>query len=164
MPNNGNIIMAAKQAAEVSDIPVGIVPTKTIAQGLTAMLSFDADDSLEDNVANMTDALDTVVSGEVTKANRDTTINEVEIHQDDYLGIVDGDIKIANTDLITTASSMVEKMLDEDSEIITVIYGRDSNKKEAQELVEAVKEKHDDLEFEIHDGGQPVYNFLISVE
>ena len=164
MPNNGNIIMAAKQAAEVSDIPVGIVPTKTIAQGLTAMLSFDADDSLEDNVANMTDALDTVVSGEVTKANRDTTINEVEIHQDDCLGIVDGDIKIANTDLITTASSMVEKMLDEDSEIITVIYGRDSNKKEAQELVEAVKEKHDDLEFEIHDGGQPVYNFLISVE
>ena len=164
MPNNGNIIMAAKQAAEVSDIPVGIVPTKTIAQGLTAMLSFDADDSLEDNVANMTDALDTVVSGEVTKANRDTTINEVEIHQDDYLGIVDGDIKIANTDLITTASSMLEKMLDEDSEIITVIYGRDSNKKEAQELVEAVKEKHDDLEFEIHDGGQPVYNFLISVE
>ena len=164
MPNNGNIIMAAKQAAEVSDIPVGIVPTKTISQGLTAMLSFDADDSLEDNVANMTDALDTVVSGEVTKANRDTTINEVEIHQDDYLGIIDGDIKVAETDIITAASSMVEKMLDEDSEIVTVMYGRDSNKKEAQELVEAVKEKHDDLEFEIHDGGQPVYNFLISVE
>ncbi len=164
MPNNGNIIMAAKQAAEVSDIPVGIVPTKTISQGLTAMLSFDADDSLEDNVANMTDALDTVVSGEVTKANRDTTINEVEIHQDDYLGIIDGDIKVAETDIITAASSMVEKMLDEDTEIVTVMYGRDSNKKEAQELVEAVKEKHDDLEFEIHDGGQPVYNFLISVE
>ena len=164
MPNNGNIIMAAKQAAEVSDIPVGIVPTKTISQGLTAMLSFDADDSLEDNVANMTDALDTVVSGEVTKANRDTTINEVEIHQDDYLGIIDGDIKVAETDIISAASSMVEKMLDEDSEIVTVMYGRDSNKKEAQELVEAVKEKHDDLEFEIHDGGQPVYNFLISVE
>ena len=164
MPNNGNIIMAAKQAAEVSDIPVGIVPTKTISQGLTAMLSFDADDSLEDNVANMTDALDTVVSGEVTKANRDTTINEVEIHQDDYLGIIDGDIKVAETDIISAASSLVEKMLDEDSEIVTVMYGRDSNKKEAQELVEAVKEKHDDLEFEIHDGGQPVYNFLISVE
>ena len=164
MPNNGNIIMAAKQAAEVSDIPVGIVPTKTISQGLTAMLSFDADDSLEDNVANMTDALDTVVSGEVTKANRDTTINEVEIHQDDYLGIIGGDIKVAETDIISAASSMVEKMLDEDSEIVTVMYGRDSNKKEAQELVEAVKEKHDDLEFEIHDGGQPVYNFLISVE
>ncbi|AWN33623.1 MULTISPECIES: DAK2 domain-containing protein [Lactobacillus] len=164
MPNNGNIIMAAKQAAEVSDIPVGIVPTKTISQGLTAMLSFDPDDSLDDNVANMTDALDTVVSGEVTKANRDTTINDIEIHQNDFLGIVDGDIKVANTDLITATSTMIEKMLDEDAEIITVMYGRDSNKKEAQQLVDAVKKKHDDLEFEIHDGGQPVYNFLISVE
>ena len=164
MPNNGNIIMAAKQAAEVSDIPVGIVPTKTISQGLTAMLSFDQDDSLADNVANMTDALDTVVSGEVTKANRDTTINDIAIHQGDFLGIVDGDIKVAASDLIVAASSMIEKMLDEDSEIITVMYGRDSNKKEAQKLVDELKKKHDDLEFEVHDGGQPVYNFLISVE
>ncbi len=164
MPNNGNIIMAAKQAAEVSDIPVGIVPTKTISQGLTAMLSFDPDDSLADNVANMTDALDTVVSGEVTKANRDTTINDIAIHQGDFLGIVDGDIKVAASDLIVAASSMIEKMLDEDSEIITVMYGRDSNKKEAQKLVDELKKKHDDLEFEVHDGGQPVYNFLISVE
>ena len=164
MPNNGNIIMAAKQAAEVSDIPVGIVPTKTISQGLTAMLSFDPDDSLADNVANMTDALDTVVSGEVTKANRDTTINDIAIHQGDFLGIVDGDIKVAASDLIVAASSMIEKMLDEDSEIITIMYGRDSNKKEAQKLVDELKKKHDDLEFELHDGGQPVYNFLISVE
>ena len=164
MPNNGNIIMAAKQAAEVSDIPVGIVPTKTISQGLTAMLSFDPDDSLDDNVANMTDALDTVVSGEVTKANRDTTINDIAIHQGDFLGIIDGDIKVAASDLIVAASSMIEKMLDEDSEIITIMYGRDSNKKEAQKLVDELKKKHDDLEFEVHDGGQPVYNFLISVE
>ena len=164
MPNNGNIIMAAKQAAEVSDIPVGIVPTKTISQGLTAMLSFDPDDSLDDNVANMTDALDTVVSGEVTKANRDTTINDIAIHQGDFLGIIDGDIKVATSDLIVAASSMIEKMLDEDSEIITIMYGRDSNKKEAQKLVDELKKKHDDLEFELHDGGQPVYNFLISVE
>ena len=164
MPNNGNIIMAAKQAAEVSDIPVGIVPTKTISQGLTAMLSFDPDDSLADNVANMTDALDTVVSGEVTKANRDTTINDIAIHQGDFLGIIDGDIKVAASDLIVAASSMIEKMLDEDSEIITVMYGRDSNKNEAQRLVDELKKKHDDLEFELHDGGQPVYNFLISVE
>ncbi len=164
MPNNGNIIMAAKQAAEVSDIPVGIVPTKTISQGLTAMLSFDPDDSLDDNVANMTDALDTVVSGEVTKANRDTMINDIAIHQGDFLGIVDGDIKVAASDLIVATVSMIEKMLDEDSEIITVMYGRDSNKKEAQKLVDELKKKHDDLEFEVHDGGQPVYNFLISVE
>lgn len=164
LPNNGNIVMAAKQSAEVSDIPVGIVPTKTISQGLTAMLSFDADDSLDDNVESMTDALEDVVSGEVTKANRDTTINGVEIHENDYLGIIDGDIQVAETDLINSTIDMVEKMLDEDSEIITIMFGRDSNKEEANQVAEALKNKHDDLEFEIHNGGQPVYNFLISVE
>lgn len=164
LPNNGNIIMAAKQAAEVSDIPVGIVPTKTIPQGLTAMLSFNPDDSVEDNVANMSEDLTTVKSGEVTKAIRDTTIDKVEIHKDDYMGIIDGTIKIDDPDVIDTAVKMVEKMLDEDSEIITIIYGRDSNKKQAQEIEKRLSNNHDDLEFEIHDGGQPVYNFLISVE
>lgn len=164
LPNNGNIVMAAKQAAEVSDIPVGIVPTKTISQGLTAMLSFDADESIEENVESMTDALEDVVSGEVTQANRDTTIDGVEIHENDYLGIIDGDIKVAESDLIKSTVDMVEKMLDEDSEIITVMFGRDSNKEEAQQVVSALEAKHDDLEFEIHNGGQPVYNFLISVE
>ena len=156
--------MAAKQAAEVSDIPVGIVPTKTISQGLTAMLSFDADDTLENNVDNMTDSLEDVVSGEVTKANRDTTINGIEIHENDFLGIIDGDIQVAEKDLVQSTVDMVEKMLDEDSEIITVMFGRDSNKEEANQVVSALEEKHDDLEFEVHNGGQPVYNFLISVE
>ena len=164
LPNNGNIVMAAKQAAEVSDIPVGIVPTKTISQGLTAMLSFDADDTLENNVDNMTDSLEDVVSGEVTKANRDTTINGIEIHENDFLGIIDGDIQVAEKDLVQSTVDMVEKMLDEDSEIITVMFGRDSNKEEANQVVSALEEKHDDLEFEVHNGGQPVYNFLISVE
>ena len=164
LPNNGNIVMAAKQAAEVSDIPVGIVPTKTISQGLTAMLSFDADDTLENNVDNMTDSLEDVVSGEVTKANRDTTINGIEIHENDFLGIIDGDIQVAEKDLVQSTVDMIEKMLDEDSEIITVMFGRDSNKEEATQVVSALEEKHDDLEFEVHNGGQPVYNFLISVE
>ena len=164
LPNNGNIIMAAKQAAEVSDIPVGIVPTKTISQGLTAMLSFDPDASVDDNVEAMTEDLDTVVSGEVTQANRDTTINGVEIHKNDYLGIVDCDIKIDNADLIKATTETVEKMLDDDTEIITIMYGRDANKEQAEKVVSALKAEHDDLEFEIHDGGQPVYNFLISAE
>ena len=164
LPNNGNIIMAAKQAAEVSDIPVGIVPTKTISQGLTAMLSFDPDASVDDNVEAMTEDLDTVVSGEVTQANRDTTINDVEIHKNDYLGIVDRDIKIDNADLIKATTETVEKMLDDDTEIITIMYGRDANKEQAEKVVSALKAEHDDLEFEIHDGGQPVYNFLISAE
>lgn len=164
LPNNGNIVMAAKQAAEVSDIPVGIVPTKTISQGLTAMLSFDPDASVDENVEMMTEDIDSVVSGEVTQANRDTVIDDIEIHNNDYLGIIDGDIRVDNPDLIKATVQMIEKMLDEDSEIITIMYGRDSNKSEADQIVADLEEKHDDLEFEIHDGGQPVYNFLVSVE
>ena len=164
LPNNGNIVMAAKQAAEVSDIPVGIVPSKTISQGLTAMLSFNPDASVDDNVEAMSEDLDTVVSGEVTQATRDTEIDDVEIHKNDYLGIIDGNIKVDNADLIKATTEMIEKMLDEDSEIITIMFGRDSNEEEAQEVVSQLEEKHDDLEFEIHDGGQPVYHFLVSVE
>ena len=164
LPNNGNIVMAAKQAAEVSDIPVGIVPTKTISQGLTAMLSFNPDASVDENVEAMTEDLDTVVSGEVTQATRDTEIDEVEIHKNDYLGIVDGKIKVDNADLIKTTVDMIEKMLDEDSEIITIMFGRDASEEQAQEVVEQLEAKHDDLEFEIHYGGQPVYHFLVSVE
>lgn len=164
LPNNGNIVMAAKQAAEVSDIPVGIVPTKTISQGLTAMLSFDPNASVDENVEAMTEDLDTVVSGEVTQANRDTVIDEIEIHKNDYLGIVDGSIRVDNPNLINATVEMIEKMLDEDSEIVTLMYGRDSNKSQADQVVEKLEASHDDLEFEIHDGGQPVYNFLVSVE
>lgn len=164
LPNNGNILMAAKQAAEVSDIPVGIVPTKTISQGLTAMLSFDPSASVDENVEAMTEDLDTVVSGEVTQANRDTVIDEIEIHKNDYLGIVDGSIRVDNPNLISATVEMIEKMLDEDSEIVTLMYGRDSNKSQAEQVVEKLEASHDDLEFEIHDGGQPVYNFLVSVE
>lgn len=164
LPNNGNILMAAKQAAEVSDIPVGIVPTKTISQGLTAMLSFDPNASVDENVEAMTEDLDTVVSGEVTQANRDTVIDEIEIHKNDYLGIVDGSIRVDNPNLISATVEMIEKMLDEDSEIVTLMYGRDSNKSQAEQVVEKLEASHDDLEFEIHDGGQPVYNFLVSVE
>ena len=164
LPNNGNIIMAAKQAAEVCDIPVGIVQTKTISQGLTAMLAFNPDASVEENVEAMNEEASMVVSGEVTRAIRDTNINNVEIHKDDFMGIIDGNIEIDKPDLIEATCAMIEKMLDEDSEIVTIIYGRDSNKKQAEQVQAKLEEDHDDLEFEIHNGGQPVYSFLVSVE
>ena len=164
LPNNGNIIMAAKQAAEVCDIPVGIVQTKTISQGLTAMLAFNPDASVEENVEAMNEEASMVVSGEVTRAIRDTNINNVEIHKDDFMGIIDGNIEIDKPDLIEATCAMIEKMLDEDSEIVTIIYGRDSNKKQAEQVQAKLEEDHDDLEFAIHDGGQPVYSFLVSVE
>ncbi|KRL63983.1 DAK2 domain-containing protein [Lactobacillus psittaci] len=164
LPNNGNIIMAAKQAAEVCDIPIGIVPTKTISQGLTAMLSFDPDATIDENVEAMSGELDMVKSGEVTKAIRDTTINDVEIHKDDFMGIIDGDIEVDKPDLVDATCAMIEKMLDEDSEIVTIMFGRDASQADAEKVRDRLADNYEDLEFEIHNGGQPVYSFLVSVE
>ena len=164
LPNNGNIILAAQQAAQVSDIPVGIVPSKTISQGLTAMLSFDPEASIEENVDNMSSELDAVKSGEVTRAIRDTEMNGVSIQKGDYLGIIDGQIQLDRPDRVEATVTMIEKMIDEDSEIITIMFGRDSDKTTTNKIVETLKKKYTDLEFEIHDGGQPVYDFLVSVE
>lgn len=157
--------MAAKQAAAVADIPVGIVPTKTISQGMTVMLSFNPDGSIDDNVEAMTEAIETVKSGEITKAIRKTEIDGVKIKKNDFMGIVDGSIRVATTELIKTTVETITDMLDEESEIVTLLFGADSTEEEANEVVEALEGKVDeDIEFEIHQGGQPVYNFLISVE
>ncbi|MCK8619479.1 DAK2 domain-containing protein [Apilactobacillus kunkeei] len=164
LPNNGNIFMAAQQAADVAGIPVEIVHAKTIQQGLTTMLSFNPDASLEDNVSEMEDMLDTVVSGDVTNAVRDTEIDGVKIKKDDYMGIINGKIKVVKDDLNETTIDMIKEMLDEDSEVVTIIYGEGMTQDQADELAEQVESIDDDLEVEVHPGGQPVYPYLISVE
>lgn len=164
LPNNKNIFMAAQQAAEVSDASVGVVKTRSISQGLTVMLSFDASSDLTDNVEMMTEDLDTVISGEVTQAIRDTTLDGQQINKDDYMGIVDGDISVTGKDLYQTTLSMVKTMLEDDSEIITIIIGEDGDQAEAQKVKEAVLADNDELEIEIHEGDQPLYPYLMSVE
>lgn len=164
LPNNKNIFLAADQAAEVCDVDAVVVPSKTIAQGMAAMLGFSKDADLEENKEAMTDELDTVISGQVTIAVRDTTIEGREIKKDDYMGIVDGNIVVTNPDLKEAAIEMVKAMLDEDSEVVTIIYGEDGNKEEAEAIETAVSELDEDLEIEIHEGNQPVYPYLISVE
>ncbi|WP_288552074.1 DAK2 domain-containing protein [uncultured Ligilactobacillus sp.] len=164
LPNNKNIFLAADQAAEVCDVDAVVVPSKTIAQGMAAMLGFSKDADLEENKEAMTDELDTVISGQVTIAVRDTTIEGREIKKDDYMGIVDGNIVVTNPDRKETAIEMVKAMLDEDSEVVTIIYGEDGNKEEAEAIETAVSELDEDLEIEIHEGNQPVYPYLISVE
>ncbi|CAI2595609.1 hypothetical protein AKUG0406_07180 [Apilactobacillus kunkeei] len=164
LPNNGNIFMAAQQAADVAEIPVEIVHAKTIQQGLTTMLSFNPDASLDDNVSEMEDMLDTVVSGDVTNAVRDTEIDGVKIKKDDYMGIIDGKIRVVKNDLNETTIDMIKEMLDEDSEVVTIIYGEGMTQDQADELAEQVESIDDDLEVEVHPGGQPVYPYLISVE
>ncbi len=164
LPNNKNIFLAAEQAAEVADVPVKIIHSQTISQGMTAMLAFNAEADLDDNQTAMEETLSTVVSGQVTHAVRDTTIDGLEIKKDDYMGLVDGKIVITNPDRDTAALDMVKAMLDEDSELVTIIYGKDATKTDADHLAAKVQELDDELEIEIHEGDQPVYPFLVSVE
>ncbi|AYG32019.1 DAK2 domain-containing protein [Latilactobacillus sakei] len=164
LPNNKNIFLAAEQAAEVAEIPVEIVQSRTIAQGMTALLSFDPSAELQANQAAMTEALDTVISGQVTQAIRDTTLDGLEIKKDDYMGIIDGKIKVSTADSQTAAIEMVQTMLDEDSEIVTIIVGEDGDMTEAEAISDAIMAQDDELEVEIHEGDQPVYPYLISVE
>ncbi|MGY5268895.1 DAK2 domain-containing protein [Lactiplantibacillus plantarum] len=164
LPNNKNIFLAAEQAAEVADVPVKIIHSQTISQGMTAMLAFNAEADLDDNQAAMEETLSTVVSGQVTHAVRDTTIDGLEIKKYDYMGLVDGKIVITNPDCDTAALDMVKAMLDEDSELVTIIYGKDATKTDADHLAAKVQELDDELEIEIHEGDQPVYPFLVSVE
>ena len=164
LPDNGNIFMAADQAAEVADIPTKVVHAKTIAQGMSAMLEFNPEADLAENQANMEGNLDMVKSGEVTNAVRDTTIDGQTIKKDDFMGIVDGKIVNTAADFKTAAIEMVKQMLDEDSEIVTILYGVDGDKETAEAIKEAILAVDDELDVQIYDGGQPVYPYLISVE
>lgn len=164
LPDNGNIFMTAEQAAEVAEIPTRVVHAKTIAQAMSALLDYNPEADLATNQESMEANIDNVASGEVTHAVRDTTIDGQEIKKNDYLGIVDGKIVETNPDLEETAIEMVKKMLDEDSEIVTILYGEDGTEETAQAIKAAVEEVDDELDIQIYEGGQPVYPYLISVE
>lgn len=164
LPNNKNIFMAAEQAAEVSDKAVVVVPTRTISQGLASMLAFNDQVELETNKENMTAELEYVKSGQVTNAIRDTEIDGVAIAKDDYMGIVDGKIVISEPGRFEAVLETLRKMIDEDSEIVTLIYGEGTDRDECEAIAEKVAEEFAHVEVEIQEGNQPVYNYLISVE
>ena len=164
LPNNSNIFMAAEQAIDLADVPVQVVKTRTVQQGLTAMMGYNPDAEASENANAMSDMIDDVKSAQVTQAVRDTTLNGVEIHNGDWMGIIDGDIQVVADSAEDAAEQSVEKMLDDDSEIVTIIFGADTKEKAANKLAKSVSAIDEDLEVEIHDGGQPLYPFLISVE
>ena len=164
LPNNKNILMAAQSAAEVIDQPAAVVETKTIPQGLTSLLAFDESKSIEENYERMSASLEDVVSGSVTTAVRDTTIDGLEIHENDNLGMVDGKIVVSNPDMMETLTATFDKMLDEDSEIVTIYIGEDGKEEVANDLAQNLMAKYEDVEVEIHQGNQPVYPYLFSVE
>lgn len=165
LPNNKNIQMAANQAAEVSeDAAVAVVATRTISEGLASLLAFNPEASLEDNQAAMSEQMALVSSGQITNAVRDTNIDGVEIKKDDFMGIVDGKILVSIADRKEATLATIDKMIDDDSEILTIIYGEDADASEVEEITEAVEAKYPDVEVEVHEGNQPVYTYLLSVE
>ena len=164
LPNNSNIVLAAQQAATVlDDLDIKVIPTKTIPQGLSACIMFNPDVDFETNIAEMSDAIANVQTGQVTYAIKDTTYEGLEIKANDFMGIKDKEIVIANPDKMDTTRKLLDMMLDEDSELVTLIYGEGVSEDEAQEIVDYIEENYD-AEVELNFGGQPVYSFIIGVE
>ncbi|GAX47148.1 DAK2 domain-containing protein [Pseudolactococcus reticulitermitis] len=166
LPNNKNIFMAAQSAADVVDIPAKVVESKTVSQGLTALLAFEASKTLEENAADMTDNLSEVISGQVTNAVRDTSIDGLEIHENDWLGMIDNKIVVSDKDMHGVLTETFVQMLasNEEAEIISIYIGADGNRQLVETLSEELEDKYPDVEVEIFEGGQPVYPYLFSVE
>ena len=164
LPNNSNIIMAANQAKELSDKNIIVIPTKNVAQAFATLVTFDADADVSDNEANMMEALSSVKSGQVTYAVRDTVINDVEVKEGNIIGISEGKLLSAGDKVDEITTDLIEKLVDEDSAIITLFYGEDTSEKEAEALRDLLEEKFEDIDVELHYGGQPLYYYLISVE
>lgn len=164
LPNNKNIFMAAQSAAEVVDVNAAVVETRTVPQGFTSLLAFDPSQSIEANVEAMTASLSDVTSGSVTLAVRDTTIDGLEIHENDILGMVDGKILVSTPDMDQALLDTFDKMIDEDSEIVMIYVGEEGNKEQAQTIADKLEAAHEDIEVEIFQGDQPVYPYIFSVE
>lgn len=165
LPNNKNIILAANQAQYlVEDKQVIVIPTKTAPQGITALINFMADNSVEENEAAMNEGIASVKTGQVTYAVRDTVINGLEIKQGNIMGIGDKEILSVGTIVEDTALEMLDRMIDEDSELISIYYGEEVDEEVAMEFVSDIENKYPDIDVEAHSGGQPIYYYICSVE
>lgn len=163
-PNNSNIIMAANQAKELSDKNIVVIPTKNTPQGFTALVNFNADVSVEENEQALMESLTMVKSGQVTFAVRDTVMNDVEVKEGNIIGIAESKMMDAGDSVDEITTSLVEKLVDEDSAIVTLFYGEDVTEEDANNLRDELEEKFEDLDIELYYGGQPLYYYLISVE
>lgn len=164
LPNNKNIVMAAEQAVELLEIDAAVVPTKTIPQGMAAILAFNPEAAVDTNKKTMTEAFANVKTGQVTYAVRDTSIDGVEIHKDDFMALAEGKIVLSTPALKDAAEKVISDLVDEDAEIVTVIYGEDTTEEAASELVSFIEENYPDVEVELFDGKQGLYPYIISVE
>ena len=165
LPNNKNIILAANQARDLTkDKKIVVIPTKTVPQGITAVISFSSDEDTAANEAAMTEAIQAVRTGQVTYAVRDTKIGDKEIHEGDIMGIGDEGILAVGTDISDTAKDLLANLVTEESELISIYYGEDISVEEAERFVTSVEETYPDLDVDAHCGGQPIYYYVMSVE
>ena len=165
LPNNKNIILAANQAASLSeDKKIIVIPTKTIPQGITALINYIPDSTPEENEERMNSEIGLVKTGQVTYAVRDTVIDDKQIRQNDYMGIGDSGILSVGQELEATVMDMVSQLIDDDSAIVSVYYGADMKKEAAEAIAAKITEDYPDVEVEVHYGGQPIYYYVISVE
>lgn len=165
LPNNKNIVLAAKQAQSlVKDKDVIVIPTKTVPQGITAVISYMPDADVDTNEENMLQEITSVKTGQVTYAVRDTHIDDKEIHEGDIMGLGDSGILSVGQSVEATAKEMLEKMTDEDTEMISLYYGEDIQEEDAQRFGREIAELYPDADVDVHSGGQPIYYYVISVE
>ncbi|WP_251665821.1 fatty acid kinase catalytic subunit FakA [Staphylococcus aureus] len=164
LPNNKNILMASEQAASIVDAEAVVIPTKSIPQGISALFQYDVDATLEENKAQMADSVNNVKSGSLTYAVRDTKIDGVEIKKDAFMGLIEDKIVSSQSDQLTTVTELLIEMLAEDSEILTVIIGQDAEQAVTDNMINWIKEQYPDVEVEVHEGGQPIYQYFFSVE
>ncbi|MDW7613281.1 DAK2 domain-containing protein [Peribacillus simplex] len=164
LPNNKNIIMAANQAADVLGDHVTVIPTKTVPQGMAALLAFNPSLDAEENKKAMIEALSHVKTGQITYAVRDTSIDGLAIETGDFMGIAEGTIKVKDKDMTQAAKDLLSDMIDEDSEILTILYGEDATAEDVEGLVAFCNENFEDVEVEVHNGKQPLYSFIFSIE
>ena len=164
LPNNSNIIMAAKQAREVTeDKDIIVLETKSIPQGLSACIVFNPQESCENNTAAMMEAIRGVRTGQITYAIKDTSVDGTEIHEGDYMGIFDKDIVLTSRNMLDAAKQLIDRMVDENSEIVTLIQGKDASDADTEELQKYIEASHE-VDVDVEKGGQPVYSFIIGVE
>ncbi|MDD9487610.1 fatty acid kinase catalytic subunit FakA [Staphylococcus aureus] len=164
LPNNKNILMASEQAASIVDAEAVVIPTKSIPQGISALFQYDVDATLDENKAQMADSVNNVKSGSLTYAVRDTKIDGVEIKKDAFMGLIEDNIVSSQSDQLTTVTELLNEMLAEDSEILTVIIGQDAEQAVTDNMINWIEEQYPDVEVEVHEGGQPIYQYFFSVE
>ncbi|CAC6988538.1 Dihydroxyacetone kinase family protein [Staphylococcus aureus] len=164
LPNNKNILMASEQAASIVDAEAVVIPTKSIPQGISALFQYDVDATLDENKAQMADSVNNVKSGSLTYAVRDTKIDGVEIKKDAFMGLIEDKIVSSQSDQLTTVTELLNEMLAEDSEILTVIIGQDAEQAVTDNMINWIEVQYPDVEVEVHEGGQPIYQYFFSVE